>query len=285
MEIAMIQDKIVPLTEVAPAYMDRGTYFGDGVYETLRSYDGTIFALAEHLDRFAASLAAIDITGVDIGRLAERIKQAHRAADIPDAKIYFHVTRGSERRNHVGADDLVPNFFLTVTRIADNSQEKTDGIAVSTHADWRWKRCDIKSLNLLPNVLARRDAARKGCAEAILIDEQGLITEGAGSAFFMVLSQEKKLVTRPLGPAILPSISRHFVIQIAAKVGLGVLEKAITPWQAQWADELFIAVTTKEIVGVVEFDAEKIADGKVGKYTRLLMKEFSREVQRQLQSV
>jgi D-alanine transaminase len=272
MQVAMIDDKIVPLAELEPIYSDRGTYFGDGVYEVVRSYDGKIFALEEHLQRFAGSLSAIEIVGVDIGRIRSRIKKAFDAAGISNAKIYFHITRGSALRSHTWEADLKPNFFLTVTELPDDTEEKTKGIAVSTHPDWRWKRCDIKSLNLLANVLARVDAAKKGCAEAILVDEAGLITEGAGSAFFAVFG--RTLQTAPLTANILPSITRKFVIEAGKNIGLEIAEKSLTPQQASCADELFIAVTTKDIVPVVEFDGKLIGDGKPGKYTKLLIQEF-----------
>ena len=184
MQIAMIQDEIVPMEEVGSVYLDRGVFFGDGVYEVVRSYNGKVFALEEHLQRFAKSLAAIGITKVDIDEVRARVQQAFDTAGISNAKIYFHITRGSAPLNHVYDKHLEPNFFLPVTELADDTEAKTKGIAVSTHPDWRWKRCDIKSLNLLPNVLARQDAAGKGCAEAIFVDDAGLITEGASSAFF-----------------------------------------------------------------------------------------------------
>ena len=273
MQVAMLQDKIVPLTELEPIYLDRGIYFGDGVYEVVRSYNGKIFALDEHLQRFANSLSAIGISQVDIDRIGRRVQKAFDAAGIADAKIYFHITRGSAMRNHVWDAGLEPNFFLTVTELADNSEEKANGITVSTHPDWRWKRCDIKSLNLLANVLARADAAQKGCAEAILVDEHGLITEGAASAFFAISGQT--LQTAPLAANILPSITRKFAIEAGKRIGLKILEKSLTPQLALCADELFIAVTTKGIVPVVKFDGTPIGDGKVGKYTKSLIEEFS----------
>ena len=272
MQIAMIQDKIIPVEQLDPAYLDRGTYFGDGVYEVIRSYDGKIFALDEHLARFANSLSAIEITAVDINRIRDRIRKAFDAAGIANAKIYFHITRGSAMRDHLFDANLQPNFFLTVTPLSDDSKTKTDGIAVSTHPDWRWKRCDIKSLNLLANVLARRDAAKKGCAEAILVDDAGLITEGAASAFFAVLG--KTLRTTPLTGNILPSITRKFVIEAAKNIALEIVQQSLTPQQATKADELFIAVTTKDIVPVVSFDDTPIGDGLPGKYTKLLIEEF-----------
>jgi D-alanine transaminase len=264
----------VPLGELDRGYLDRGLYFGDGVYEVVRSYDGRIFALAEHLQRFANSLAGIGITGVDVDVIRGRVQDVFSQAGIANAKIYFHITRGAGLRNHVCDADLEPNFLLTVTELPDDTEAKTKGIAVSTHPDWRWKRCDIKSLNLLPNVLARLDAARKGCEEAIFVDEAGLITEGAASALFAVL--QDALHTAPLTANILPSITRKFVIEAAEKTDLKVVEESLTPHQATAADELFIAVTTKDIVPVVKFDDKTIANGKPGRYTKMLMKEFSR---------
>ena len=272
MQIAMIQDKIVPTKELEPVYFDRGIFFGDGVYEVIRSYDGKIFALQEHLQRFTGSLSAIEISGVDIDLIRSRILKAFDAAGIANAKIYFHITRGSALRNHVCDADLEPIFFLTVTESDDNTQARTEGIVVSTHPDWRWKRCDIKSLNLLANVLARRDATAKGCGEAILVDEEGFITEGASSAFFAV--REQTLQTAPLTANILPSITRDFAIKAGRNIGLEVIEKSMTVEEAAGSDELLIASTTQDTVPVVRFDDKVIGDGKPGRYTKLLAREF-----------
>lgn len=272
MQVAMIQDKILPMAELEPIYLDRGIYFGDGVYEVVRSYNGKIFAIKEHLSRFARSLSAIGITGVDIAQINSRVQKAFDTAGISNAKIYFHITRGSGPREHSYEAKLKPNFFLTITELDEDKKAKTEGVAVSTYPDLRWKRCDIKSLNLLPNVLARQDATQKGCAEAILVDESGLITEGAASAFFAILDQ--LLQTAPLTSNILPSITREFVIKAAENIRLQTTEKPLTPQQAGGADELFIAVTTKDIVPVVKFDDGIIGDGKPGKYTKSLIEEF-----------
>jgi D-alanine transaminase len=272
MQIAMIQDKIVRLQELEEVYFDRGTFFGDGVYEVMRSYNGKIFALQEHLQRFAGSLSAVNIDGVDIEVIRSRIFKAFDAAGIANAKIYFHITRGSQPRDRVWNADLKPNFFLTVSEVADNTEKKTKGIAVSIHPDWRWKRCDIKSLNLLANVLASTDAARKGCGEAILVDESGLITEGAGSAFFAVRGQT--LQTAPLTANILPSITRDFALKAGRNIGLEVIEESLTVEQAAGSDELLVASTTQDTVAVVRFDGKVIGDGKPGKYTKLLAREF-----------
>ena len=272
MQIAMIQDKIVPAKELEPVYFDRGMFFGDGVYEVIRSYNGKIFAFEEHLQRFAGSLSAIEITGVDIELISSRILKAFDAAEIVNANIYFHITRGSALRNHVCDADLEPIFFLTVTESDDNTQARTEGIVVSTHPDWRWKRCDIKSLNLLANVLARRDATAKGCGEAILVDEEGFITEGASSAFFVIFGRTLQTTARTAN--ILSSITRKFAVKAGKNIGLETIEKSLTPKQASGADELFISSTTRGVVPVVRFDDKVIGDGKPGRYTKLLAREF-----------
>ncbi len=272
MKLAMLNDRIVPIEELDPIYFDRGIYFGDGVYEVLRTYGGKLFALDKHLERFARSLAAVRINSIDMDQIRDRVERAFTTAELAEAKIYFHVTRGSAPRNHVWNADLEPNFYLTVSEVPDSSQEKAAGIAVSTHPDWRWKRCDIKSLNLLANVLARQDATERGYDEAILVDEAGLITEGAGSAFFAISGDS--LQTAPLTANILPSITRAFVIEAARNVGVEVVEESLTPQQAISADELFIAVTTKDVVPVVKFDNTTIGNGVPGPRTQSLAEAF-----------
>ncbi|MFC1634866.1 aminotransferase class IV [Planctomycetota bacterium] len=272
MQIVMIEDKIVPAGEVEPVYFDRGMFFGDGVYEVIRSYDGKLFAFDEHMERFAQSLAGIQITGVDLDRIRSRILRAFEAAGLANALVYFHVTRGSAPRERVWSDDLKPNFFLSVSELSDNTEIKAKGIAVSTFPDWRWKRCDIKSLNLLPNVMACTDAVRKGCGEAIFVDEAGLITEGAGSAFFAIRGQT--LQTAPLTANILPSITRKYTLKAGESVGLKIVEESLTPELAASSDELCVASTTKDVLAVVKFENKVIGDGKPGKYSKLMTEEF-----------
>jgi branched-subunit amino acid aminotransferase/4-amino-4-deoxychorismate lyase len=126
------------------------------------------------------------------------------------------------------------------------------------------------------------EAERRGCAEAIFVDEAGYITEGASSAFFGVRAGDRRLVTRGLGADILESITRHFIIELAPQAGLTIAEEAMTQDEAQGADELFIAVTTMDIVPVVEFDGAKIGTGQPGRYTKALMEAFREFVVRSL---
>ncbi len=288
MQLAMVQDRILPLEDIHEAYFDRAMFFGDGVYEVLRSYQGKIFALDDHLLRFANSLHAIDISGVDVSSIRRHIVTAFQQSGIANAKIYFHVTRGAAPRDLLDRMDLRANFFMTITELEDATPEKQSGISVSTHPDWRWKRCAIKSLNLLGNVLARRDAAKKGCQEAILVDDAGLITEGAASSFFVLCDSHEglpqdshpamRLQTSSLVDNILPSVTRAYIIQAAQALGLPVIEESFTCQQASAARELFVASTTRDIVPVVSFDAQVIGDGRPGEWTLRLMQEFGKFV-------
>ncbi len=272
MQLAMINDEILPLDKLDSAYLDRGLYFGDGVYEVVRSYEGKIFALDEHLARFGNSLAGIEIEDVNIGQIRKKVIDAFETAKIHNARIYFHITRGSALREHNWDDHIKPNFFLTITDLPDFTGLKQKGITVSTQPDLRWKKCWIKSLNLLANILARHAAAAKGCDEAILVDDAGLITEGSGSSFFAILG--RGLRTAPLTANILGSITRGYVIKAAENLNIEVIEKSLSPDEAKNADELFLTVTTKDIIPVIKFDDETIGNSQPGPITKNLITEF-----------
>ncbi len=274
MDVAIVDDEMMPMDQVGKPYLDRGTFFGDGVYEVVRSYDGRIFALDEHLARFERSLREVQIGGVDIAEVRQKIDDAVEKAGYANAKIYFHITRGSEIRNHLPSEGLAPNFLLTVSELHDDDAAKQKGVAVCTQPDWRWKRCDIKSLNLLANILARIEAGKKGASEAILVGDDGMITEGAGSAFFAIDAKENAVITRPLGHEILPSITRAKVFQVAQNAGLKTIEKTLTPVQAAECDELFMAVTTKDVVPITRFDNQVIGTGQCGPLTNKLIEAF-----------
>lgn len=277
MQLAMVQDEVMPLEQLNPAFLDRGLYFGDGVYEVMRSYNGRLFGFEEHMERFARSLREIEINNVDMAEIRRKVLDCFEKAGIkPNAKVYFHITRGSGPRNHAASPDMKPNFLLMVQPLPDATGQKANGIRVSTYPDQRWKRCDIKSLNLLPNVLATMDAKRKGCEEAILVNDDGFITEGASSAFFGIV--DGKLRTTPLGPNILPSVTRKYIFMCAKAIGLPIEEKSLTPAEAKKAQELIMGVTTRDVVPIVEFDGAKIADGKPGPITRRLEKQFQQYV-------
>ncbi len=287
MELAMIQDDVMPLEVVPHSNLDRAMYFGDGVYEVIRSYKGRIFALEDHLARFRNSLEAVDIQGVGIETVKDRVLTAFDRAGIENAKIYLHVTRGSGPRDPVETPDLPPNFYLTITELEDATEEKAQGLSVKSCPDLRWKRCDIKSLNLLPNILAKREAVKQGCDEAIFVGDQGFITEGSASAFFGICKDSAaeghwpgiSLRTAALDVNILPSVTRKYVLKCAGMIGLTVKEHSMTVQEAIEAEELFMAVTTRDIVPIVRFDGHAVSQGKPGPATQALMQAFERSIE------
>ena len=275
MDVAIVDDRMMPIGELDKAYLDRGLYFGDGVYEVLRSYHGRLFELEAHLARFERSLKEIFIFDVDMQVVRQKVETAFARCGYSDAKLYFHITRGSQPRNHLPGKGLKTNFLLTAEALHEDAKCKEQGVSVWTYPDLRWKRCDIKSLNLLPNVMAKMAVHEKGAFEAILVNDANEITEGAGSAFFAIDGTEKALITRPLGPELLPSITRSVVMQVARNSGLTVVEQTQSPAQAAVCSELFLAVTTKDIVPITQFDGKPVGDGKVGPLCKKLVAEFA----------
>lgn len=272
MEIAMIQDKIVPIDQAKVSAHDRGLFFGDGVYEAIRSYNGRLWMLPQHMERMARSLAAIQIQGLSLDQIQQRVLRAFKHAQIPEAIVYFHITRGQALRAHVNRQNLQPQFFLTVRVASDNSQYALDGIAAISTADLRWRRCDIKSLNLLPNVLARMKAAQSGAQEAVLVDQAGRITEAAVSSVFAVV--KNTLLTHPLNHRILPGITRQVVIFIAGQLGLEVSPQPFTVEQAYQGNELIVCGTGDGIRPVIKLDGRTIGTGRPGPVTEKIIRQF-----------
>jgi D-alanine transaminase len=263
MDLAMINDEIVPLAEARISIHDRSIYFGDGVYEAVRYCEGRLFAMEQHLERLKNSFREMDMSAkVDIEQVRRRVERAVSEAAMAEALVYFQISRGAALRNHDYSDDWQPSFLLTIREYHDRREQAT----VITHPDWRWKRCDIKSLNLLPNVLAKHAATKAGAYEALLVDENGLITEATSSNAALVKGDV--LQTAPLTANILPGITRLLILGLAGQVGLQVREESFTVEEALAADELLITGTGNEVMGVTHVDGKTIADGKVGPCTQ-----------------
>ncbi|MCP4710422.1 MAG: hypothetical protein GY869_17505 [Planctomycetes bacterium] len=260
MEVAMVNDLILGFDEARISAHDRGLYFGDGVYEVLMCWGGKLFAMDEHIQRLGLGLKKMDMLDkVNLDQIRDRVEQAVKKANMSEAMVYFHVTRGKGPRAHDWTEDWAPSFLLTVRKAPSSNHQE---VPVISHPDWRWKRCDIKSLNLLANVLAKNAARKAGAYEAIMFDEQQLVTEAA--LHTVMLIQNGALQTAPLSANILPSITRALVLNHAEDLGLEVLEKSFTINEALAADELMIIGTTIKAAGVTHLDGKQIANGKVG---------------------
>ena len=263
MEVAMVGEVMMPIGEARISAHDRSVYFGDGVYEVVRSWRGKLFAMEEHMARLGSSLAKMEMLDkVDLGVIRARVVEALASAGIDDAVVYFQVTRGSGVRSHGYGDDWAPGFLLTVRERKGDKPEEARAI---THADWRWKRCDIKSLNLLANVMAKRAAMKAGVYDAILVDEAGWVTESTSSSVLLV--KEGVLRTAPLGANILAGITRGLLLEWAGQLGLEVREESFRVAEALGADELMLTGTSTEVTAVTELDGQRIGGGREGQYT------------------
>lgn len=263
MELAMINDVIVPIDEAVISGHDRAAYFGDGVYEVVLHCNGKLFAMERHMARLERSLREVDMLDrIDLQQVRERVDRAVGEADLDNARVYWHITRGAAQRRHDYGDDWQPNFFLTVT---ERRHTPPDTGSAITQPDVRWKRCDIKSLNLLPNIMAKHAAAKAGAYEAIFVDDQGLVTEGSSSSVLIV--KDGVLRAPPLSANILPGITREIIFEVAGQVGLQRCEQSFTVAEALAADEVIVTSATSNIVAITSLDGNSIADGRRGHYT------------------
>lgn len=248
---------------------DRGFQFGDGVYEVVRVYDGRPFALEPHLGRLRQSLREIELElPMSDAELADTARELIRRSGLREAEYYLQITRGVARRYHLFPAGVPPTIVMTVRPVRPIPQEwRERGIAVKTFPDERWGRCDIKSINLLPNVLAKERAHRAGAQEALLV-RHGIVTEGTSSNFFFV--NEGAVVTPLLGPHILPGVTRNLVLQLAQQHGLHTIERNATLDEFKAASEVFLSSTMMEMLAVVKIDEEPIGDGQPGPIFRQL---------------
>jgi D-alanine transaminase len=242
---------------------DRGFNFGDGVYEVIRVYDSKPFALERHLKRLERSAAGIEMSlpmGLEeIGALA---KELTGKAGLDSAEIYIQLTRGAARRNHLLPTRAEPTFLVGVRQTRDVPSELLQtGCSVITRPDERWARCNLKTICLLPNVLAKEAAHRAGALEAVLIRD-GVVTEGTSSNIFIWKSG--RLVTPLADNRILPGITREIAIELAVRLGYEVVERDIKQDEMLSADEMFLTGTTVELMPVVKVDHHVIGNGRPG---------------------
>lgn len=272
-ETAFLNGRFLPLAEATVSIEDRGFQFGDGVYEVIRTYRGRPFKLDAHLARLDRSAQAIDLRQpYPFERWVEYVTEGLRLGDFPETKIYVQITRGTAPRDHAYAADLQPTVLMTFRELQPlNAIVQSTGVAAMTMKDIRWGRCDIKSINLLANVLARQQAKKHGVFESILVRD-GQVTEGAVSNVFMV--QDGKLITAPEGGWILSGVTRQVVLELARHEGLTVQERYCSEQELLGATEVFLTGTTVEVLGVVHIDGKQIGKGQPGPLTRSLAKRF-----------
>ena len=276
-DVAFINGAFVPLAEAKVSIEDRGFQFGDGVYEVIRTYNGRPFALETHLARLDRSAKALDLTQpYSSVEWTDYVLEGIRRASYPEAKIYIQVTRGVAPRDHAYSAEATPTVVMTVREFhpLDRSIQAA-GVEAMTVEDIRWGRCDIKSVNLLANVLARQQVKQARVFEAILV-RAGLVTEGAVSNVMVV--HGGAVVTAPEGPRILSGVTRAVVLNLALSEGVPVQERFVSQSDLYDADEVFLTGTTVEVLAVVRIDGKVIGNGRPGPIAQRLAASFTNRV-------
>ena len=280
-QLAYVNGRTLPLADASLHVEDRGTQFGDAVYEVCAVMNGNILDWQPHLVRLRRNLAELGIT-LDIGdgplslqarRLVAR--NGHR-----DCLLYMQVSRGTAKRDHSFPQAALANLVMTVRRFdfAQRVKQLKTGIAVITQPDNRWGRVDIKTTGLLPNVLAKQAAKEAGAFEAWMLSGD-TVREGSSTNAWIV--KNGRIITHPTGTAILPGIARDSLIRLARAAQLVVEERPFTLAEALAADEAFLTSTTAPILPVVRIDGAAVSSGTPGPVAARLAELVWNEVARQ----
>jgi D-alanine transaminase len=275
--LAYLNGQYLPRSAATIPVEDRGFIFGDGVYEVWRVVNGRLFETDRHLARLAFGLGELRITAPDIVRrqvldeVAERLLAGSGLTD-GEATLYVEVTRGVAPRTHqFPPAGTAPTVFAMVNRFIPPNDVRARGASAITTPDVRWLRCDIKTIQLLPNVMAKQAAAERGAMEAIMI-RGGAVTEGSHANVLGVLDGEIR--THPLDNLILPGITRAVVLEIARALSIPVREEAFAERDIARLDECFLAGTTADVMPIVRVNDRPIGSGTPGPITMRLFSEF-----------
>jgi len=274
--VSYVNGHFVPHRQALVHIEDRGFQFADGVYEVCAVRAGRFLDEEGHWSRLKRSLGELAIESpLTAGALRLISRELLRRNRVRDALLYLQVTRGVAPRDHAFPKGARPSVVMTLKHFDFEKAEAraAAGVAVRTLPDLRWARCDIKSVGLLPNVLAKQAAKSAGAFEAWLVDEAGAITEGASSNAWIV-SAQGKLVTRHLDQAVLPGITRQTILGVVAAKRLALEERAFSLAEARAAREAFISSATTFVTPVIKIDDAPVGDGRPGEVARALRKAY-----------
>jgi len=272
--IVYFNGSLIDKNKVAISPDDRGFLFADGIYEVVRWYRSYFFAFDEHMSRLARSLNEIRIEFAEKPDFFSIAMNLVKENDLQgqDAVLYFQITRGAAKRNHPFPDASVkPTVYISLSAFQPSSDMRKDGIKAISLPDERWSRCDIKSVGLLPNILAKQTAVERGAYEAILI-RKGNVTEASHSNVFGV--RGSTIVTHPDSGFVLPGIARKVSLELCKDIGLSVDLTPISESELRQMDELFITNTSGEVLGITYLDGKPVSGGRPGKITNRLNDAF-----------
>jgi D-alanine transaminase len=268
---AYVNGRYVPHGAAGVHIEDRGLQLGDSIYEVFAVRNGHLRDEEGHLDRLERSVGEIQIA-VPMGRAALKLvmRELVRRNHIREGLLYLQVSRGAVKRDHpIPAVVPRPTLILTARPYDFTGAEKraSGGVAVITQPDLRWGRCDIKTTQLLANLLAKTEARKAGAYEAWLVDRDGNVTEGASTNAWIV-DKDGHIVTRALSNAILPGVTRRVIMEAAAEAQMPVVERAFTPDEVKSAREAFISSAANAATSITSIDGVQIGDGKPGPLSR-----------------
>lgn len=273
-------NEIVERSEVKIDMEDRGYQFSDGIYDVVRAYNGKFFTLNEHVNRLFSSAEKIELilpfTKEELKQLLTKLIQVN---NIDTGNVYMQLTRGiGIPRNHSYPDpELVPPVFTATTTLVPRDQTAMDqGMSAIIVPDMRWLRCDIKSISLLGNIMAKHEAHKKGGDEAIL-HRDGVVTECSSSNVWMI--KDDTIYTHPDGNLVLPGITKIMLLKVARKAGIPVKEEAFTLEDLKEADEVFASSTTMEAMPITSIDGNLVGNGKRGPGVERLQKLYVNAVE------
>jgi len=267
MSLCYLNGSFLPLAEAQIPVLDRGFIFGDGVYEVIPAFGRRPFRLDAHLRRLDRSLGAIGMRPVLAAAVwTEIFARLLSTNEGEDQTIYVHITRGVAPRVHAPPPGLAPTVFVMSSPLA--RQDLVQTVSAVTHEDFRWQRCDIKSISLLGNVLLRQFAVDAGAHEAILLRD-GQVTEGASSNVFVV--HDGQLYTPPHSHLLLPGVTRDLLVELLADTADAVREAPVTGQMLRSAAEIWLSSSGRELAPVVTLDGRPVGAGSVGEvYRRVL---------------
>lgn len=282
-EIVYLNGEFMPLEQARVPVLDRGFIFGDGVYEVIPVYSRHPFRLPEHLRRLQHSLDSIrlanPLSDIEWTKLTHDII-ARNEGD--DQSVYLQITRGVARRDHAFPKDAKPTVLMMSGPLVTPAKNLVDnGVPAITATDYRWLRCDVKSVSLLANCLLRQTALEAGAVEVVMFRD-GYLTEGSSSNIFAV--KNGRLLAPPKNHLVLPGITYDVVIELAAAHGIPFEVREIPEQEVKTADELWLTSSTKEVLAITTLDGKPVGAGKPGAVFRRihsLYQEFKRKVMRQ----
>ena len=268
-ELAYVNGTFLPIEKAMVPVEDRGYQFGDAVYEYIASYNGRLFFLEAHLDRLKRSLNALAFPAISMEKIREAVNELFHKAALARAGVYIQISRGVSPRNHAFTKASQAQVVMTIRKVHEiDPKLRQNGAVAITMKDFRWGRCDIKTVQILPNALAKQKAVDSGAYDAIFVDENGVVREATSSNVFIVVKET--LVTHPLTANILSGITRSVVLNCAKEMYLDASERFYGTEELYGADEVFLTGTTTEVLPIVTIDGKRIADGRVGPFTKRL---------------